>query len=139
MFKRLKEKYIKNRKLYHTYRYFKYKLKFLRAHSAYGEDVFLNKVFFNINIGFFVDVGALHPINGSLTYNLYKKGWNGINIDMSKALFVLSYNNPADINWSKIRYLIDNPIDGIFEANASEALQNYAWPIGIIKNGNNYQ
>ena len=24
----------------------------------------------------------LHPINGSLTYLLYKKGWNGINIDM---------------------------------------------------------
>ena len=82
MFKRLKEKYIKNKKLYHTYRYFKYKLKFLRAHSAFGEDVFLNKIFFNNNTGFFVDIGALHPINGSLTYNLYKKGWNGLNIDM---------------------------------------------------------
>ena len=41
----------------------------------------------------FVDVGALHPINGSLTYNLYKKGWNGVNIDMlEKTLNYLKFS-----------------------------------------------
>jgi len=31
--------------------------------------------------GFFVDVGAHHPIRFSNTYALYRKGWRGINID----------------------------------------------------------
>ncbi len=31
--------------------------------------------------GFFVDVGAHHPVRYSNTYYLYKKGWKGINIE----------------------------------------------------------
>ena len=27
-------------------------------------------------------LGALHPVNGSLTYHLYKRGWNGLNFDI---------------------------------------------------------
>ena len=31
--------------------------------------------------GFYVDVGAFHPVKFSNTYLFYKKGWRGINID----------------------------------------------------------
>jgi len=83
MIKNLKKKYIKNLLLYHLYRYFKYKLMYFKAFGAMGEDVLINKIFKH-KIGFFIDVGALHPVNGSLTYNLYKKGWKGLNIDIDK-------------------------------------------------------
>src|SRR5215469_6882563 len=31
--------------------------------------------------GFYVDVGAFHPIVGSNTYKLYLRGWHGITIE----------------------------------------------------------
>jgi len=77
-----KKKFIKTSLIYYIYRYFKYKFKSFTSYGGSGEDIFISKFFHNFKKGFYVDVGALHPINGSLTYLLYKKGWNGINIDM---------------------------------------------------------
>ena len=56
------------------------------CYSQEGEDCILNRiyehqVFKDKQTGFFVDVGALHPIQFSNTYKFYKKGWRGINID----------------------------------------------------------
>lgn len=81
MIKYFKEKFIKVTLIYKFYRYLKYKINFFPSYGATGEDVLLRKVFKN-KTGFYVDVGALHPINGSNTYNLYKKGWKGINFDL---------------------------------------------------------
>ncbi len=77
-----KKKFIKTSLIYYIYRYFKYKFKSFTSYGGSGEDIFISKFFQNFKKGFYVDVGALHPINGSLTYLLYQKGWNGINIDM---------------------------------------------------------
>tara|TARA_X000000950_G_scaffold285814_1_gene392779 strand:- start:158 stop:859 length:702 start_codon:yes stop_codon:yes gene_type:complete len=77
-----KKKFIKTSLIYYIYRYFKYKFKSFTSYGGSGEDIFISKFFSDLNKGFYVDVGALHPINGSLTYLLYQKGWNGINIDM---------------------------------------------------------
>ena len=79
-----KKKFIKTSLIYYIYRYFKYKFKSFTSYGGSGEDIFISKFFQNFKKGFYVDVGALHPINGSLTYLLYQKGWNGINIDMMK-------------------------------------------------------
>jgi FkbM family methyltransferase len=49
--------------------------------SQEGEDVLLNSIFWNVNSGFYVDVGAFHPYLYSNTYFFYNKGWQGINID----------------------------------------------------------
>tara|TARA_B100000963_G_C22471240_1_gene600233 strand:- start:175 stop:897 length:723 start_codon:yes stop_codon:yes gene_type:complete len=89
MFKILKNKFLKNTTIYHIYRYFKYKRNFFPSYGATGEDVLINKIFKNKIDGYFVDVGALHPINGSLTYNLSKKGWKGLNIDLVKENLIL--------------------------------------------------
>jgi len=77
-----KKKFIKTSLIYYIYRYFKYKFKSFTSYGGSGEDIFISKFFRDLNKGFYVDVGALHPINGSLTYLLYQRGWNGINIDM---------------------------------------------------------
>ena len=62
-------------------------LDFLRFHRSYsqdGEDMVLRVLFEQLpkgHRGFFVDVGAHHPVRFSNTYHFYRKGWRGINID----------------------------------------------------------
>ena len=85
----LKSRFLKNTMIYHFYRYFKYKKNYFPSYGATGEDVLINKIFKNKIDGYFVDVGALHPINGSLTYNLSKKGWQGLNIDLLRDNLIL--------------------------------------------------
>ncbi len=89
MLKILKNRLLKKTMIYHIYRYFKYRKNYFPSYGATGEDVLINKIFKNKADGFFVDVGALHPVNGSLTYNLSKKGWRGINIDLLKDNLIL--------------------------------------------------
>ena len=52
--------------------------------GEFGEDVFVRRFFKKTSKGFYVDVGAYHPTKGSLTYDLYKNNWKGMNIDLSK-------------------------------------------------------
>ena len=94
-----KKKFIKTSLIYYIYRYFKYKFKSFTSYGGSGEDIFISKFFQNFKKGFYVDVGALHPINGSLTYLLYQKGWNGINIDMMQEnLKLFNIFRKRDIN-----------------------------------------
>ena len=46
-----------------------------------GENIILERIFAKKYKGFFVDVGAHHPIRFSNTIDLYNRGWNGINIE----------------------------------------------------------
>ena len=46
------------------------------CYSQNGEDLILNRLFENKEKGFFIDVGAHHPIRFSNTYLFYKKGWS---------------------------------------------------------------
>ena len=55
-----------------------------KTYSMYGEDLIVQKFFKNKQKGYYVDVGCYHPIDGNNTYLLYKKGWNGINIDINQ-------------------------------------------------------
>ena len=89
MLKILKSRFLKKTMIYHIYRYFKYKKNYFPSYGATGEDVLIHKIFKNKIDGYFVDVGALHPINGSLTYNLSRKGWKGLNIDLLRENLIL--------------------------------------------------
>ena len=51
------------------------------CYSQEGEDMILGKIFSGQKHGFYVDVGAHHPLRFSNTYLFYLKGWRGINID----------------------------------------------------------
>ena len=70
---------------YFYYMYYRPKIFFPRkSYSMFGEDLVISKIFKNKKKGIYVDVGCYHPIEGSNTYLLFKKGWNGINIDLNK-------------------------------------------------------
>ena len=77
--------------------------------GEFGEDIFINRILKNINKGKYVDVGCYHPYKGSLTCKLYDRGWNGINIDISKTsidLFNISRKKDINLNLaiSKFRW-----------------------------------
>jgi hypothetical protein len=62
------------------------KYKYLSAgYSESGEDLIASYLLGNI-VGSYVDVGAGHPVVGSNTYRLYRKGWSGIAVDGNKKL-----------------------------------------------------
>lgn len=52
-----------------------------KSYSQEGEDMILQSFFGDKSKGFYVDVGACHPMRFSNTYIFYKRGWRGINID----------------------------------------------------------
>lgn len=54
---------------------------FYSSHSQFGEDMLLRSLFNNKREGFYVDIGAHHPVYYSNTYHFYLKGWRGINVD----------------------------------------------------------
>ena len=64
-----------------------------------GEDIVLSKIFQFYRKGFYVDVGAHHPVKYSNTKLFYDRGWSGINIDpipgMKKKF---DHARPRDIN-----------------------------------------
>ena len=69
------------------------------TYSQEGEDMVLNRLFEYKKNGFYVDVGAHHPMRFSNTYIFYKKGWNGINIDaMPGSMDLFSKIRKRDIN-----------------------------------------
>ncbi len=51
-------------------------------YSFSGVDVIIENIFRNKDSGFYIDVGCQHPIKNNNTYHLYKKSWQGINIDL---------------------------------------------------------
>jgi len=67
--------------------------------GEFGEDVLVNRFFRKKNNGFYVDIGCYHPIKGSLTYRLHKKGWKGLNVDLSKiSIDLFKLARPKDYN-----------------------------------------
>jgi FkbM family methyltransferase len=67
--------------------------------SQEGEDKILERIFHDVEKGFFIDIGAHHPIRFSNTYKFYLKGWTGINIDaMPGSMKVFDELRPNDRN-----------------------------------------
>jgi len=85
-------------KLYlHLFRYRGIKEKL--CYSRNKEDIFLINYFKKIQKGRYIDIGAYHPFRNSNTYLLYKKGWSGINIDLSNtSIDLFKIARPNDIN-----------------------------------------
>jgi FkbM family methyltransferase len=64
-----------------------------------GEDVIIQSLFNHKRSGFYIDVGCYHPVRASLTRLLYKKGWRGVNIDISKdSINLFNIARPKDTN-----------------------------------------
>jgi len=72
-----------------------------RYFSFSGVDIILEKIFMHQPKGIYIDVGCQHPIKNSNTYLLFKKGWEGINVDLDKdniELFKRSRSNDNNFN-----------------------------------------
>jgi FkbM family methyltransferase len=63
------------------------------------EDVMLYRVLKHVKNGFYIDVGANHPIEDSVTKAFYDLGWQGINIEpLESYIALLEEARPRDKN-----------------------------------------
>ena len=79
---------LKYRIFYTIYLYYNlyirnFKYIFQKSYSQFNDDIFIKK-FFQDKIGTYVDIGCHHPFKLNNTYLLYKKRWDGLNIDLMK-------------------------------------------------------
>lgn len=69
------------------------------SYSQSGEDMILDTIFCDVDKGTYVDVGSNNPYVQSNTYYLYKKGWQGVNIDaLPGSMKLFNKVRPLDIN-----------------------------------------
>jgi FkbM family methyltransferase len=74
-------------------------LKWRGSFAQEGEDLVLEQIFAGQPCGFYVDIGAHHPIRFSNTLRFYRRGWRGINIDaMPGSMAPFDRLRPRDIN-----------------------------------------
>jgi len=82
----------------------KYLLKYFRdltrlKFNTDGNSKFGKIIFKKIKKGIYLDVGCYHPIKESQTSFLYKQGWQGINLDISKqSIDMFRIFRPRDLN-----------------------------------------
>lgn len=105
-----------------------------------GEDLTLNRLLNGQASGFYVDIGAHHPMRFSNTNLFYLRGWNGINVDSEPGsmLQFLKYRK-RDINIEcgvgetaglMTFYRFNDPALNTFDAN--EACLKNSGPYRII-------
>lgn len=74
-------------------------MKYTVSYSQNREDIILDALLGRQNSGFYVDVGAAHPDQDSVTKYFYEKGWHGVNIDANSVMVdLLKKRRPKDIN-----------------------------------------
>ena len=73
-----------------------------KSYSFGGCDLLIDYIFKFKKKGLYLDVGCQHPVSNNNTYLLYKRGWNGINIDLDpKNIRLYDLERPKDINICK--------------------------------------
>ena len=80
--------YIKNRHLFPR-----------NSYAMDGEDIAIEKYLKKETKGFYVDIGAHHPIQRNNTNLLFKKNWEGINVDVNEfSIDLFNFLRPKDLN-----------------------------------------
>lgn len=86
------------------------------------EDLILEAFFDDVKEGFYVDVGACHPDEASVTKRFYLKGWHGINIEPQTNLHGLFVRDRVrDINLNV----------GVGDKKGSLLLRSYTYNQGL--------
>lgn len=71
----------------------------LISYAQNFEDIILERIFAHQSDGFYVDIGACHPIHDSVTQHFYQRGWQGINIEPQPLMYAeLQQVRQRDIN-----------------------------------------
>ena len=103
------------------------------------EDLILSGILKGVENGFYVDVGANHPTQDSVTKIFYDKGWTGINVEPNKSLHaLLCADRPKDINLQiglssqpgRLSFRSYESLDGLstFSMETKENVEE-VWPI----------
>ena len=79
---------------------YKRKIKYKKiSYSFNAVDLIIDYIFKEKKIGFYLDIGCQHPVSNNNTYLLFKRGWNGINVDLDiKNIEIFNLSRPKDIN-----------------------------------------
>ena len=70
----------------------------MTSYAQNREDVILNRVFRDVKDGFYIDIGAYHPIIASVTNTFYDRGWSGVNVEPGSVFEELERARPRDVN-----------------------------------------
>jgi len=63
------------------------------------EDLMLARLFGEQSLGFYIDIGAWHPTELSVTKHFYDLGWSGINVEpIRKQYELFAAERPRDVN-----------------------------------------
>src|SRR4051794_37044121 len=74
------------------------------------EDVVLARVLADVSRGFYVDVGANHPEQDSITRHFSDHGWRGINIEPGRFYTDLAAARPRDVNLHVAVSMVAGPV-----------------------------
>ena len=117
MFNKIFEKFHIIKNIYFKNKYFIKK----KSYSMEGEDLIIADLTKNINNGFYVDAGCYHPLHLNNTYLLYKRKWNGINIDISEfSIKLFNFMRPDDVNINSAISDSENEISFYYQKKLSQ-------------------
>lgn len=72
---------------------------YVTSYTHQNEDILLRRALVGVKHGFYIDVGAYHPENDSVTKLFYDSGWTGINLEPNPKFFQqLVVERQRDIN-----------------------------------------
>ena len=92
-----------------------------KSYSMDGEDIEIFNYFKNKKNGFYVDVGAYHPIERNNTMLLYLNGWEGINIDISTfSIKLFNHLRTRDLNLNLAISKKEGMVDMYFQKKLSQ-------------------
>jgi FkbM family methyltransferase len=95
----LSKKYPFLKKLYFFYNIYIRNFKFFFKSSQFGEEKKISKLFDKNFKGTYVDLGCFHPVRSNNTFQFYKKGWKGLNIDLNPlTIDLFNFARPLDTN-----------------------------------------
>ncbi|HEX2175755.1 MAG TPA: FkbM family methyltransferase [Nocardioidaceae bacterium] len=81
------------------------------SYSQFGEDITAQNLLRNVGSGFYVDIGAHHPLRHSNTAMLHMKGWQGVTVEpMLQGFRAFQRFRPHAIN---VRAAIHNEKDSV--------------------------
>lgn len=110
------------------------------SYAQNGEDVMLMRALGHIERGFYIDVGANHPADDSVTKAFYDRGWRGLNIEpLSEHITQLRAERLRDINLQLAVgpcageiTLYNTPVRGLATASAEVAERHASQGLATI-------
>ena len=108
-----------------------------KSYSLSNVDLVIERIFKKKEKGIFIDVGCNHPIKYNNTYLLYKKGWNGINIDLDRdSIKQFNELRSRDVNIQSLVTSFDNEEKDLYFYHNRSAINTISKELAQSRNNN---